>query len=124
MREPLEVRADRVRPDQRRAALEHDAVPLAVDARLELSVDRLQKVVTVVLDVEGEKVVPEFLQEECEPDRLADALGRVIGDTPERRRQIDAFARLDAIMEIGQIVPSARVAEVVREVIAARRSSG
>jgi hypothetical protein len=32
---------------------------------------------------------------------------------PERRRQIDAFARLDAIMEIGQRIPNERAAEIV-----------
>jgi lipid-A-disaccharide synthase len=37
----------------------------------------------------------------------------LLGDTPERRRQTEAFSRLDAIMEIGSAVPSARGAEII-----------
>jgi lipid-A-disaccharide synthase len=61
----------------------------------------------------GENVVPEFLQRACTPERLSDAVLPLLADTPERRRQIEAFARLDAIMEIGRAVPSDRAATVV-----------
>jgi lipid-A-disaccharide synthase len=61
----------------------------------------------------GENVVPEFLQRDCTPERLANALQPLLGDTPERRRQVDAFARLDAIMEVGQARPSDRAAGLV-----------
>ena len=76
---------------------------------------RLIRVPSVILAnlVLGENVVPEFLQEACRPDRLADALAHLLTDTTMRRRQVEAFARLDAIMEIGKAVPSARAAEAV-----------
>jgi lipid-A-disaccharide synthase len=61
----------------------------------------------------GENVVPEVVQEECTPERLASALVPLIGDTPERRRQIEAFARLDSIMEIGSSAPATRAADIV-----------
>ena len=61
----------------------------------------------------GQNVVPELVQEECTPERLAEALAPLIGDTPERRRQIEAFATLDAIMEIGSRTPAARAADIV-----------
>jgi lipid-A-disaccharide synthase len=61
----------------------------------------------------GENVVPEFLQRDCTPEKLAGALFPLMADTPERRRQTDAFARLDAIMDIGRAVPSERAATVV-----------
>jgi lipid-A-disaccharide synthase len=61
----------------------------------------------------GENVVPEFLQRDCTPDRLASALLPLLADTEERRQQIDAFARLDAIMEVGQASPSDRAADLV-----------
>jgi lipid-A-disaccharide synthase len=61
----------------------------------------------------GENVVPEFLQRDCTPDQLANALLPLLGDTPERRRQIEAFARLDAIMEVGHASPSDRAADLV-----------
>ncbi len=61
----------------------------------------------------GENVVPELLQWDCTPQRLAAALVPLLGDTPERRRQIEAFTRLDIIMEIGKTVPSDRAAAAV-----------
>lgn len=81
----------------------------------ELIARLLVKVPSVILAnlVLGDKVVPEFLQTDCTPDRLADALLPLITDTPERRRQVDAFARLDAIMEIGKASPSDRAVAVV-----------
>jgi len=54
------------------------------------------------------------------PQRLAENLVPLIDDTPARRRQLDGFARLDAIMEIGTTVPSARAANIVLD-IALRR---
>ena len=61
----------------------------------------------------GENVVPELLQRECTPQALAAALAPLLTDSPQRRRQVDAFGRLDAIMEIGQASPSDRAAEIV-----------
>jgi lipid-A-disaccharide synthase len=61
----------------------------------------------------GENVVPQFLQRDFKPERLAAALLPLLSDTQERRRQIEAFARLDAIMEIGTAMPSDRAAAVV-----------
>jgi lipid-A-disaccharide synthase len=76
---------------------------------------RLVRVPSYILAnlVIGDNVVPEIVQEECTPGRLADALISLIGDTPQRRRQTEAFARLDAIMEIGSRVPAARAADIV-----------
>ena len=61
----------------------------------------------------GENVVPELLQRECTAERLFSILLPLLSDTPERRRQIEAFARLDAIMGIGSAKPSERAAELV-----------
>lgn len=63
----------------------------------------------------GENVVPEFLQRECTAERLAGALLPLLADTAERRQQIEAFARLDAIMEVGNAHPSDRAATLVLE---------
>jgi len=62
-------------------------------------------------------VVPEFLQGDCTPDRLASGLVAVLGETPERRRQLDAFARLDRIMDLTGEPPSARAARAVLALI-------
>ena len=58
----------------------------------------------------GEKAVPEFLQRDCTAAALTGALLPLLTDTPQRRAQVAAFARLDAVMEIGKAVPSARAA--------------
>jgi lipid-A-disaccharide synthase len=85
--------------------------------------NRLPSVILANL-VLGENVVPEFLQEDCTPDNLANALVPLFGDTPERRRQIEAFARLDTIMQIGTSAPAARAAEIVLDVATALAARG
>jgi lipid-A-disaccharide synthase len=64
----------------------------------------------------GENVVPEFLQADCTPERLAAALLPLLADTPQRRRQVEAFGRLDAIMGVGGTAPSAEAAAAVLDV--------
>ncbi len=78
-------------------------------------VRRVVQTPSVILSnlVLGENVVPELLQENCTPAKLASALAPLIGDTPERRRQLDAFARLDALMEVGAASPSDRAADII-----------
>jgi lipid-A-disaccharide synthase len=66
-------------------------------------------------------VVPEFLQEDCVPEKLAGALIPLLRDTPERQRQLDAFATLDAVMGIGRASPSTTAAEIVLR-MAARKA--
>jgi lipid-A-disaccharide synthase len=61
----------------------------------------------------GEKIMPELLQRDAAAQNLADALIPLIGDTPQRRRQCEGLARLDAVMEVGIAVPSARAAAIV-----------
>ena len=63
--------------------------------------------------VVGENVVPEFLQENCRSERLLPALRDVLADTPLRRKQVEAFARIDSIMSTGNQPPSVRAAEIV-----------
>jgi lipid-A-disaccharide synthase len=61
----------------------------------------------------GENDIPEFLQRDCTPQQLADALVPLLSDTPQRRRQVDAFGRLDRIMAPGVAAPSAKAAATV-----------
>jgi lipid-A-disaccharide synthase len=76
---------------------------------------RLPELFSIILAnlVIGQKIVPELLQGDCTPEKLADALVPLIGDTPARRRQIEAFARLDAIMGVGEMTPSSQAAAIV-----------
>ncbi|OAF02452.1 lipid-A-disaccharide synthase [Bradyrhizobium centrolobii] len=61
----------------------------------------------------GRDVIPEFLQENCTPEMLAQALEEVLTDSPLRRQQVEAFARLDAIMSTGNKSPSVLAADIV-----------
>jgi lipid-A-disaccharide synthase len=78
---------------------------------------RAIKVNSVILAnlVIGENVVPEFLQEDCTPEKLAEALRGVLGDTESRRKQLEAFAKIDGIMSTGNQPPSVRAADIVLE---------
>jgi lipid-A-disaccharide synthase len=73
---------------------------------------RLPSVILANLVI-GENVVPELLQEDCTPQKLAAAMLPVVGDSEDRRRQIAAFGRLDTIMKIGGPSPSAKAAGIV-----------
>jgi len=72
----------------------------------------------------GENVVPEFLQEDCTADKLASALAEVLSDSPMRRRQIEAFARIDGIMSTGSQPPSVRAADIVLAMLRKSRTTG
>jgi lipid-A-disaccharide synthase len=82
-----------------------------------------RRLTSVILSnlVVGENVVPEFLQQDCTPGRIADALVPLFSDSPLRRRQTEAFARLDQIMARDE-APSVTAAAIVIDV--ARRGRG
>jgi lipid-A-disaccharide synthase len=61
----------------------------------------------------GENVVPEFIQQDCTSGKLLPALRDVLADTPLRRRQLEAFAKIDSIMSTGDQPPSVRAADNV-----------
>jgi lipid-A-disaccharide synthase len=84
---------------------------------------RAIKVNSVILAnlVIGENVVPEFLQEDCTPEKLARALREVLGDSELRRKQVEAFAKVDQIMSTGNQPPSVRAADIVLETMWAGR---
>jgi lipid-A-disaccharide synthase len=87
---------------------------------------RAIKVNSVILAnlVVGENVVPEFLQQDCTPEKLSRALGEVLGDSALRRRQLEAFAKIDALMSTGHQPPSVRAADIVLATMRkARRSN-
>ena len=90
-----------------------------VVARLARIKQRLASVILANL-VLGENIVPEFLQYDCTPERLAAALIPLLSDTPEWRRQTEAFARLDDIMAL-EAMPSAEAAAVVLDAARAGR---
>jgi lipid-A-disaccharide synthase len=60
-----------------------------------------------------ENAFPEFLQDECTPDRLASALEQLLRDTGERRAQLAALARIPHKMLLDNGTPSDAAAEIV-----------
>jgi lipid-A-disaccharide synthase len=87
---------------------------------------RAIKVQSVILAnlVLAKDVVPEFLQENCTPEALAGALSEVLGDSSLRRRQVEAFAEIDAIMSTGDSAPSVRAADIVLALMRQGRRAG
>jgi lipid-A-disaccharide synthase len=87
---------------------------------------RAIKVNTVILAnlVLGKEVIPEFLQENCTPEKLAQALSELLSDSAMRRSQLDAFAGLDAIMSSGHASPSVRAADIVLATMRKGRRAG
>jgi lipid-A-disaccharide synthase len=71
----------------------------------------------------GENVVPEFLQQDCTPEKLLRPLREVLTDSPLRQRQLQAFAKIDAIMSTGSQPPSARAADIVLATLRKSRRS-
>ncbi|MBM6581446.1 lipid-A-disaccharide synthase [Microvirga sp. BT689] len=100
-------------------------VPMVVAYRvskMEEVLKYLIKAPSIVLTnlVLGENIIPELIQWDCTPEKLAEALLPLLTDTPERQKQIEAFDKLDALMKIGDEAPSERSARIVEEVLAAR----
>lgn len=75
----------------------------------------LSRVKSIVLPnlILDENAIPEFIDQDGTPERLAEALQPLLGDTPERAAQIAAFARLDSVMSSGTHAPSALAADIV-----------
>ena len=71
----------------------------------------------------GENVIPEFLQQDCTPEKLAGALREILSDSPMRRRQVEAFAGIGDIMSTGNLPPSVRAADIVLATLRKSRRS-
>lgn len=64
----------------------------------------------------NERVVPELLQEDCTAEKIVAAALPLFGAGKERRRQIEAFSRLDAVLATPE-PPSDRAAAVVLQIL-------
>jgi lipid-A-disaccharide synthase len=91
----------------------------AVETWIMRSMIQLSSVILANLVI-GENVVPEFIQQDCTPEKLLPALREILGDSVMRRRQVEAFARIDSIMSTANQAPSVRAADIV---LAAMRKS-
>jgi lipid-A-disaccharide synthase len=96
-------------------------VPMVVAYRVSKIEEILMPIVSVpsfVLPnlILGNNAMPEFIQRDCTPDRLAAALAPLLRSSPERKAQTDALQRLDSLMAIGDETPSERAARIVVDV--------
>jgi len=95
-------------------------VPMTVGYRvskLEEQFRHFIKVPSIVLAnlVLQENVVPELIQWDCTPAKIADSLLPLLQHSKERQQQVEAFGKLDVLMEIGEEKPSERAARIVIE---------
>lgn len=93
----------------------------AIAARLRF----LVKVPSIVLAnlVLAENAYPEFVQEDCTPDKLAEALAPLLLQTPDRRRQLDTLARVPERLTVTAASPSEQAAEIVFSYARERRGA-
>jgi lipid-A-disaccharide synthase len=94
----------------------------AVEAWILLRAINVKSVILANL-VLGENVVPEFLQRDCTPENLSRDLREILTDSPLRRRQVEAFARIGEIMSTGNQPPSVRAADIVLATLRKSRSA-
>jgi lipid-A-disaccharide synthase len=84
------------------------------------------KVPSIVLPnlILDDNVVPEFLQEDCTPEKLATALAALLVDGEARQRQVEAFPHVaQRLLLPGGESPSHRAATLVCEILAARANA-
>ena len=71
----------------------------------------------VILDREA---IPEFLQDICTGENLARALVPLLGDTPERRKQVEDLKLVTKELGAGGEEPSLRAARALLEFVKAK----
>jgi lipid-A-disaccharide synthase len=84
----------------------------AIEAWIVRSMIQVNSVVLANLVI-GENVVPEFIQQDCTPEKLLPPLREILSDSALRQRQLEAFAKIDTIMSTGNQPPSVRAADIV-----------
>lgn len=81
------------------------------------------KYANLVNIMQDRMLVPEYLQGDCVPDKLADAVDRLLCDPAAREHQIDGVAEVARWLGQGEArAPSRRAAQVVLDVIGPRAS--
>ncbi|CAA7617063.1 lipid-A-disaccharide synthase [Magnetospirillum sp. SS-4] len=75
------------------------------------------KFVTLVNILVDERVMPELLQDDCRPDRLAAAVERLLLDAPARQAQVEGARRALVKLGLGGDSPSAKAAATVLDFI-------
>jgi lipid-A-disaccharide synthase len=103
--------------------------PMVVAYRVDPLASRLRflvKVHSVVLAnlVLGENAFPEFIQEDCTPEKLASALLPLFGETPARAAQLAALSGIREKMFLKSGTPSEAAAGTVLNVLGLLPATG
>lgn len=65
----------------------------------------------------GREVVPEFIQEDCQPDKITAGLAKLLANKNVRDQQVDDLAQISGLLGAGGLRPSLRAANAVLEMI-------
>ena len=79
------------------------------------------KFATLVNILVDEAVMPELLQDRCQPDALAEAVDHLLVDQAARGAQLSGARRSLAVLGLGGASPSARAAQTILAFIGAKR---
>jgi len=88
----------------------------AAVARRILTVDYVT-IVNLVLD---RPVIPEFIQDDCRPDKLAECCARLFADEAVRAAQIEGCREAVSELRCGDTLPRERAADILLDLIAER----
>ena len=69
----------------------------------------------------AERAFPELMQDDCTPEKLADALGAILPEGAQRSRQLEALARVPGVMRLAHGTPSEAAAAIVMRHAEGRR---
>jgi lipid-A-disaccharide synthase len=69
--------------------------------------------ITLINIILGREAVPEFLQSQCVPQKLADAVARLFTDADARAAQVSAMAQFGRLLGEGDEAPSLRAARTL-----------
>ena len=98
-------------------------VAYRVDPIVKLMKPILLKAKSIVLVnlILGENAIPELLDADSDPERLAATLLPLLRDGQERAAQLAAFERVASLMDSGDATPSVNAAAAVLETVASRK---
>jgi lipid-A-disaccharide synthase len=98
------------------AVIAYRAHPVSAAIARRMIKVRFASLINLLLD---RAAAPEYLQENCRPDRLADAVDRLLRDADARAAQREAYAEALAKLAV-EGTPSERAAEVALSMIGSR----
>jgi lipid-A-disaccharide synthase len=76
--------------------------------------------ITLINIILGREAVPEFLQSNCTPQKLADAVGSLFANADARAAQVEAMKDFGRLLGEGDEAPSLRAARVLLEFVDGR----